>query len=651
MHYTLIRIMLAQDLLPLLRAYALRIRSASIDLHQFVAAMPKGQAQVAEVEAAVAKLAADRDLVISTEEGGRPRMLSLSDYPVLALVEEYKKLTVDGAKPFPQEQTVPVPIPASQLITADVKAQLGALMETSAPGMGTVVKLQFPEGVDALVVPQESVGTDLIDAAVAKISRYLQNGKNAAYAESKLGGVLRGSEVLVRQSIDDLATRPKKAASTVLNPTDFTFRFWTHLSNLILQDIRAKSDKTDQDQGACQAAYILGYAVFHKKGAVQREQEWTADRKSLEVLVRKAPFVFGFQDLYDLKDEKGTTFASKHSRDFIHSFLKEKTKPTAEETVPYLIRIHAVAQKKEYFIHRDLLVPVFLKKLAEAAEDLRTRYLEEWTAELREDRTPLMAKSDADFRRNVEQRVQGFPLLSALSNGALLYQAAEETKISDTSKAELRKCFAVENILRPFDELLGLSRIALLKNARMYLPFWMTVPILSGILRVFRRMFQGRGAVPEEKQEASLWAAPPPEGETAKVVSEVAPAVDGGAQKSATSREALQRYRRNITSLVSQYVPRGKTIDATLAELAEKWNPLYAPEQKRNLVEDVNALVRDFLRPVRKSFLVRPPDLKRIHALAEQLSTSKSLAQIKKRDILMRYIELYMIRCLQVKQL
>ncbi len=57
------------------------------------------------------------------------------------------------------------------------------------------------------------------------------------------------------------------------------------------------------------------------------------------------------------------------------------------------------------------------------------------------------------------------------------------------------------------------------------------------------------------------------------------------------------------------------------------------------------------LRPVRRSFLAQPPDLKRIHALAEQLSTSKALAQIKKRDPLLRYIELYMIRCLQVKNL
>jgi hypothetical protein len=68
-------------------------------------------------------------------------------------------------------------------------------------------------------------------------------------------------------------------------------------------------------------------------------------------------------------------------------------------------------------------------------------------------------------------------------------------------------------------------------------------------------------------------------------------------------------------------------------------------------VEDVNALVRDFLRPVRRSFLVRPPDLRRIRALAEQLSASKSLSKIKKREPLLRYIELYMVRCLQVKQL
>jgi hypothetical protein len=637
--------MLAQELLVLLRSFALRNRSATVDLHQFLAAMPKGQAQPAEVDAAVAELAGKSALTVSTESG-KPRSVSLPDFHVLALVDTYRQLSMDASRPFPKEETAPVPVPAGQLIRADVKSQLGALLDTSAPGMKGIVKLEFPEGVDSLIVPQECVGTDLIDVAVAKISRYLQEGKNASYSESKLAGLMRGNAPLVHQSMEDLVTRPKKAANSVLSPSDFSFRFWTHLSNLILQDIRAKSEKTDLDHGACQSAYLLGYTVFHKKGTVQREQEWATDRKNLEQQMRKPPFIFGFQDLYDLKDEKGVTYVKKHSQDFIHTFLKEKMKQVGEEPIPYLVRVHAAAQKKDYFLQRDFIVPVFLKKLGEAAEEIRAAYVQEWTDELRQDRTPAVSKGDAPFRRDTEIRVkQGYPLLAALSNGNLLFAAGAATKLSEAAKAELGKCFAVENILRPFDELLGLSRAHLLKNARMYLPFWMTVPVLSSVLRIFRRLSRGgkgeRKVEPEKKPAAFR----PAQTETAKVV-QPAPVE---AAKSTHTKGDLLAYRRSIQALLAQYVPKGRTIEATLTELAEKWNPLYASEQKQNLVEDVNSLVRDFLRPVRRSFLARPPDLKRIHALAEQLSTSKSLAKIKKRDILMRYIELYMVRCLQVK--
>jgi hypothetical protein len=644
-------VMLTHDLLSLLKTFALKNKSAVVDVRQFIDSIPSDRAEPSEVEAGLLELGRKSALTVSLEEG-KPRTITIADFALLALVDEYHRLATDATRPFPKENTLGASVPAEQLIAADVKAQLGALLESSAPGMKGIVRLQFPENVDTLVVPQELVGTELIEAAVAKISRYVSQGKNGSYAEVKLAGLLRGNEVLVRQSMEDVATRPKKAAATVMAPSEFTFRFWTHLSNLIVQDLRAKGDKSEQEQGVLQSAYIIGYAVFHKKGAVQREQEWTTDRRNLEQQVRKAPFVFGFQDLYNLKDEKGSTYISKHTNEFIHDFLRDKTKPSKEEPVPYLVRAHAVAQKKDYFIQRDFLVPVFLKKLTETSEQLRKEYLDEWAAEIKQDRVPAVAKNDATFRRDVETRVkQGVPLLAALSNGALLFAAADAARIPDAARTELRKCFAVENILRPYDELLGLSRPTLLKDVRMYLPFWMTVPVLSGVLRVLRRMFKGGKAVEEPAPQSASIIARPAHAEAPQSAAPGPAVLASGAVRLPNARESLVKYRQSVQSLVAQYVPRGATIDATLAELAEKWNPLYAAEQKRNLVEDVNALVRDFLRPVRRTFLVRPPDIKRIHALAEQLSTSKSLAKIKKRDLLMRYLELYMIRCLQVKQL
>ena len=643
--------MLTHDLFSLLKTFALKNKNAVVDVRQFIDSVPRDQAEPSEVEAGLLELGRKSALTVTLEDG-RPHTVVFADFALLMLVEEYHRLAMDAARPFPTETTLGADVPPEQLISADVKGQLGALLEKSEPGMRGIVRLQFPEGVDALLVPQESVGTEFIEASVAKISRYLSEGKNGAYAEVKLAGLLRGSEVLVRQSMEDVATRPKKAAGTVLAPSEFSFRFWNHLSNLIVQDLRGRNDKSEHDQWVLQSAYVVGYTVFHRKGAVQREQEWTTDRRNLEQQVRKAPFVFGFQDLYNLKDEKGSTYISKHTNEFIHDFLRERTKPSKEEPVPYLVRAHAAAQKKDYFIQRDFLVPVFLKKLTEASGQLRKEYLDEWAAEMKEDRVPAVARNDASFRRDVEMRVkQGAPLLAALSNGSLLFAAADGTRIPDAVRAELRKCFVVENILRPYDELLGLSRPALLKDVRLYLPFWMTVPVLSGVLRVFRRMFKGgKGAEGPAPQPAPIIARPV-HAETPQAAGAAPAVLASGAVRLPNARESLLKYKQSVQSLVAQYVPQGRTIDATLEELAEKWNPLYAVEQKRNLVEDVNALVRDFLRPVRRTFLVRPPDIKRIHALAEQLSTSKSLAKIKKRDLLMRYLELYMIRCLQVKQI
>ena len=111
-------------------------------------------------------------------------------------------------------------------------------------------------------------------------------------------------------------------------------------------------------------------------------------------------------------------------------------------------------------------------------------------------------------------------------------------------------------------------------------------------------------------------------------------------------KENLLRFRRTVRALVSEKVPEGRKVDDVLGGLAEKWNPLFDSVGKQNLVEDVNALVRDFLRPIRASFQRSLPDSKRIGALAEQLSASKGLTRIVKREPLKRYIELYILRCL-----
>ena len=502
-----------QDLLSLLRSFALRTKTATVDLRQFIASLPKGQMSPTEMGSALSALAKKGTILLSASEG-KIRSVSFPDFSAISLLEEYKQLTVEPDKPFPSPENLPVKIPDDQMETVDVKENFASLLDQVEFSGKGIVKVVFPEGVRPLLVPREIIGSVLIEAAAAKISRYLQDPKNASYAESKLGSALRGNELVLRQALEDASTRPRKTATLVLSPSDFQFRFWTHLSNLILQDVRGKEEKTEADQGVCQSAFILAYTVFHMKGASQREQEKASDLKVLDSKVRKPPYVFGYQDLYELKDDKGVPFATKHSREFINDFLREKARRAGDESLPYLVRVHAALQNKDYFIQRDFLVSVFLKKLTEASEELRARYLDTWAAALREDTYPAPARSDASFRRDVEVRVkEEFPLLAALSNGSVLFLAGELQGTSEAARQELARCFSVESILRPYDELLGLSRVQLLKDVRLYLPFWQTMPLISGIARFFRRLTKGR-----KKQRAGEEVAAAPAGTQVRVV-------------------------------------------------------------------------------------------------------------------------------------
>ena len=107
----------AKDLLPLLRAFALKTRSPNVDLLQFLASLTKGEAQLAEVEAAVKDLPADAAIVIS-REGDKPRILTLPDFYAVALADEYRRLADDAARPFPREETAPAKIPPSVIVGA-----------------------------------------------------------------------------------------------------------------------------------------------------------------------------------------------------------------------------------------------------------------------------------------------------------------------------------------------------------------------------------------------------------------------------------------------------------------------------------------------------------------------------------------------------
>jgi hypothetical protein len=207
------------------------------------------------------------------------------------------------------------------------------------------------------------------------------------------------------------------------------------------------------------------------------------------------------------------------------------------------------------------------------------------------------------------------------------------------------------------DELLRLERREILTQAKMSLPMWKTMPLINRLFGFLKKFLSGAQLRQSRKTRKPARAAERTTSPGTKVLgaegepprtrpdrSEAVPSVSSG-EPPASARARALVLQKAMAGLKIQFVGNA-SLEESMGELVEKWNPLYDPQAKANLVEDVNSLVRDFLRKLKRGFLVKPPDAARIANMADSLAANHAFDQIKNRDALQRYIELYMIKIL-----
>ena len=274
----------ASSLYEHLRAFAVAQKNARFEFASFLQARLRegeavvpGSRQAVEMVAALQELERKGKCTLSYERNA-VKTVAVARFAEMLLAAEYRAIRDDVHRPFPREETLGAALPSQDVLSIDVKKDYVGVLAAPEPPAQPIARILFPEGSAPLLAPSTILGSHLIEAAVARIGLYLQDAKNGAYAENKLAALLKGSDALLQQTLDGLVQQTQKAVMTVLSPNEFTFRFWTHLGNIVLQDYRKKNEKTAEDNACCQSAYLIGYYIFHQKGRLAREQERETDR-------------------------------------------------------------------------------------------------------------------------------------------------------------------------------------------------------------------------------------------------------------------------------------------------------------------------------------------------------------------------------------
>ncbi len=670
----------AQALLYLLRIYTMNHRSARVDRLQFVnfvknyagrytLKFPQMESFIQRTEGMVdtyLRALTERGLCSLEKEGQEDRWIFFPRYFIEALHKAYKTIEAKPEIPFPSAEDLKITIPEHLIMDLNIKTDFVSVLGELQPEQTQILRITFPQLVNPLLVTSDLVERKLMELSVHKLRVYLESRNNASYIVHRLHPALRGNERGLRDMISAVMTKPIRAVGTLLEPSDFSFRFWAHFANLVLQEHKDIDEKTAEEHGFCQAAYLIGFYNVHYRGRQQRQNEQTSLVKKLEVQFHKYPYAYTLKDLYNVRDTKGVPLVRQNTKEVFLEFLENKTKAGSYETLPELVQLKTI-HGKNYYIHKDLLVPLFVKMLHEQAREIKDYYVEEWVRLLKESKRTMAMSEDQEFSRDLDITLKNrAPFLYSLLNYSLLYLAKEQGKINyDMARTMDQVLDEKKGQLQPLPKILGISRKDVMDDAKLRIPIWKRLIIFRGLFYFFQNIFRGlkktwrrsRERAGTRKKDARRQGAVKPGTSRGTFAATAASPESGGPATGAAEQvgsttlrpvtsQQLVAYRKAISDLKEQFVGSDRTIAGSLNELMEKWNPLYDPQARRNLVEDVNAMVRDYLRNIRRTFRISPPDAARIRTLADKLAANKSFDRIKHKDYFTRYLEIYMIKLL-----
>ncbi|MDR0602026.1 MAG: hypothetical protein LBG42_06545 [Treponema sp.] len=619
------------DLYPILRAYANKNNSPFIDIDTFLEFLEKYARHKAENSDEWVKWTRDVEIKFWSEmaaltESGKCTLMAntpegriyMPFYYADLLQETYRSMDNSADRPFPSEETLHIVLPEEEARLINLSSDLPDFFNGGKREMLPVIKLIFPEDGGSALVLAPMIPGRLMEAALLKMRHYLRSHGNRDYAYHKLAPQFQGKEKYLKDILDQILIRPTDCIAAMESYGDFSWLFWAVFCSLVKNDIKKKKELLSEDTAALQAAYIIETcnSIYKARAVKQREKE-TAFRE-LDLHLEKPPFYFTLEQITRFTNSKGTLLLGRYSQEDLEEYIRKKTTESGKGSIPEWLVLQGKGEK--WYIKKDKYLPLCSRLLIDTRPLVKKAVTSRWAGLIKNFRVEAAMENDADFERLLSAFTAKLaPILMALLEDKKLLWVYEEMEQTHGGVPPSSRIFERGRLV-PMSALYVLRRKELLTDARILLPFWYSIPILSAIIVFFKNLGKGKKrakGTAEETEETGMENR------------------EEGDIKSAAKKAA------------EELVPMGKTLDSFLAELENRWSRLLDKQARANLLNDVNALVRDNLRHSIRIHKTKKINREGLEEIATGIvSHNPALQSLGGQDSLHMYMELYMVKLL-----
>ncbi len=485
--------------------------------------------------------------------------------------------------------------------------------------------LTFANNIPTILFPSTVSATTLFDIALSKIRQMLRKEEFHDYFLKRLRLSNSGKELSVKTFFSQFIQKPTEALESIKNSSD-SFYFWSQLGFFIRQDYEKVTDYTQEHITILQSVAITDIAIGHYKNKAQQTFQRTTALRNLEQALNATPHYFNRKSIEMFTDTRGIPLLGQYTADDLTEFLSTATTQISDGDLPELLtfKIHT---GDRYYIYKTKVIPLIIRLCNDARENIKEILTKRWFELYKKfDTTPAMTDQKA-FESCLEAEVKSTaPILHALLESnflSLVHYDAQNNK-------EKMHLFSNGKLL-PYSELLMLSRREISTDAKILLPVWYTIPIVSWIAKLLFR--------PPKRKKKSGAIEPVP---TAQL--QLKNADEPSNFSNATKNQRRKEFHDAAQDAESKIVPVGSTLEREMDSYIRQWNKLLDKQLSTNLTEDVNSLLRDYMRKTLRSIKASTFTLERMKNLADNVMQNPALQKISDKEQLRMYILLYIIK-------
>lgn len=612
------------DLLHLLRMFSLRRNSALVTLQPFQDYLHRYARHFLQQKPELAvhleisletllselkKIQDDGDIEITTDKSNTT-IIFVPYYHVDNMSRLYTHLEQHPDIPFPLLSDLPKNFPGKLLKAISVSDDLAELNPESKEN-SFLYALNYNGDIPALIFPGSYKTEKLLNLALDKIKLFLSKDESRDYMQKRLMVANPGKEFTVKTFIAKTMAHSINSFQNVKESGD-NYILWGQLCAFIKQEFAKKNEKLPDEMALLQAAGILEYLNNYYRNKAQKDIQTDTALKNLLLAFQKAPYYFTMKQITQFTDSRGVPLLGQYSEETLQKFMKEKASSSEKYIIPDILTF-ANASNDRFYLLTEKVVPLLISLINEARKPVRELCIKKWHEMLINFEQDDSMKNDMAFNELLKEiTAHSAPNLYGLLNASFILSIIADPRLNEIQAMEINRIFPTGKPAA-YSEILMLNRHEILSDTKILLPFWYTIPIISSIIAFFKRKKKTPQPAQPEKKET-------------------------------TYKKPKQRLKDAAEKISAEFIPQGMTLDQALEKSLDEWNQTLGHPARENLTEDVNALIRDYLRGINRTLSFSSFTADRVRSLAKTLLESSSLLKIKERKALQNYAELYIVK-------